>query len=178
LAGRSQVTAVPDPRPLRGRTRVLPAIAPARWALCGVGLIQLALAAAQGFGLHLGIAHSAGGAHLINESTAWSAALGAGMIAAALRPMAAAGLVWVLWAFVAVLGAYVVADSISGAVTPGRVATHLPLLAGAVLATLVWRRETPDGPQPAVDSAAIVLPEHASRGRRRNHLRPTGGSAA
>ena len=50
-----------------------------RWALLVVGGGQLALAAVQGFGLDVGLVH--GGmvmsGHLLNESTAWSLALGA-----------------------------------------------------------------------------------------------------
>jgi predicted anti-sigma-YlaC factor YlaD len=133
-------------------------------------------------GVHLGMPHAAMGGHVLNESTAWSAALGVVMVAAAVRPPVAGGLMWVLGAFAAVLSLYVVGDAVAGRVTADRVLTHLPVLVGAVLAWLVWRSGHPDGRRP--DHTAlrqdeeIVLPQNASRGRRRGHLRPSDGSAA
>jgi len=86
----------------------------------------------------------------------------------------------VLTVFAGVLTVYVVVDALSGAVTTGRMLTHLPVVIGAVLAIMVWRsssapRPTPDG---VVVEPDIVLPQNASRGRRRGHLWPTDGSAA
>lgn len=150
-----------------------------RWALLGVGMAQLMLAGAQGLGLSVGLAHDHGtGSHLLNESTSWSVALAAAMIGAALWPRAAAGLAGVLTAFAAVLTVYVVADALSGSVTAVRVLTHLPIVAGAALAVLVWRRDDPPpAPSEAVAAPDIVLPQNASRGRRRGHLWPTDGAA-
>ena len=56
-----------------------------RGALLAVGVVQILLAAVQGLGLSVGLAHDhgMGGGHLLNESTAWSAALGAVMKAVA-----------------------------------------------------------------------------------------------
>ncbi len=187
LAGRSQVAAVTPAKARRTRRdgirRALGGVSWRRWALGAVGVIQLVLAAAQGFGVHPDAGHAVTGGHLINESTAWSAALGAAMLAAAWRPAAAAGLAWVLAAFSAVLAGYVVADAIAGTVTAGRAASHLPVVAGAVLAFLVWRGDRPAGPEPHPgampgEPGEIVLPARAARGRRRSHLRPTDGSAA
>ena len=153
-----------------------------RIALGVVGVTQIGLAALQAGTGDLGIGHGAGhGAHLLNESTAWTLALGVAMLAAALRPVAAAGLAVVLAAFTVVLGGYVVADAIGGAVTPTRVLSHLPVLIAAVLAVLLWRSTghggsgTPVGAQDS--SAPVVVPDRASPGRRR-HLWPTDGSAA
>ena len=185
LAGRSQVAAVPPlPQtrrrwlPVRGR----PAMAWQRWALAGVGIVQLALASAQALGAHLGVPHAAMGGHLLNESTAWSTALGVVMLATAIRPFAAAGLAGVLGTFAAVLCVYVIRDAAAGSVTTDRILSHLPIVAGAVLAFLVWRQDRPGDPRPhsdeLTDSTEIVLPENASRGRRRGHLHPTDGSAA
>lgn len=120
------------------------------------------------------------GTHLLNESTSWSIALGVIMVGAALWPSAAAGLAGVLTAFVAILTGYVIVDALSGAVSTTRILTHLPVVIGAVLAIMVWRSAS--GPRPRPDAVAaepdIVLPDNASRGRRRGHLWPTDGSAA
>lgn len=180
LAGRSQVAAVQprgtDPRPA---PRWAGRIGWARGALGVVGAAQLALAVAQGLGAAVGLPPAAHGGHLLNESTAWSAALGVAMIASAFRPPVALGLGWVLGVYTAILAGYVVGDVASGAVSVGHVLSHLPIVVGAVLAVLIWRRR-PAGdrePRPAVVDD-IVPPTHAVRGRRRGHLHPTDGSAA
>ncbi|MEE6177664.1 zf-HC2 domain-containing protein [Mycobacterium sp. 050134] len=154
-----------------------------RWALLCVGIAQVGLASVQGLGLGVGLANDHGmrsGGHLLNESTAWSIALGVAMVGAALWPGAAAGLAGVLTVFVGVLTVYVSVDALSGTVTITRMLTHVPVVVGAALAILVWRGKTE--PRPAPDNAepepGIVLPQNASRGRRRGHLWPTDGSAA
>ncbi|MCK5755511.1 MAG: hypothetical protein KAH46_22675 [Mycobacterium sp.] len=153
-----------------------------RCALLVVGLAQSAVGAAQAVGLQLGL-HTGphtGGGHLLNESTAWTLAIGLAMVAAALRPVLAAGLAAVLSAFAVVLAGYVVADALAEAVTPERVMSHLPILLGAVFAALVWRHEasSPPSPDHAQRQLEIDLPPNASHGRRRGHLWPTDGSAA
>lgn len=182
LAGRSQVAAVRQPRGTdpRPAPRWAGRIDWARWALGLVGFAQLALAVAQGLGAAVGLPHAAHGDHLLDESTAWSAALGAAMIASAVRPSVALGLGWVLGVYTAILASYVVGDVASGAVSVGHVLSHLPIVVGTVLAVLIWRRR-PSGdrePRPDVFDARIVPPTHAVRGRRRGHLHPTDGSAA
>ncbi len=183
-AGRSQVAAVRPPGDTADRVRVRP-WSWQRWALAAVGTTQVALAVAQGSGAHLGLHHPAVAVHMLNESTAWSAALGVAMLAAAIRPRAAIGLAWVLGTFSVLLGGYVVADALAGRVTVDRMLTHLPVLAGALLAPLVAHRCAPRRPEPENTtgisgdvSDQIVLPDNASRGRRRSHLRPSDGSAA
>ncbi len=153
-----------------------------RCALLAVGLAQSAVGAAQAVGLQLGL-HTGphtGGGHLLNESTAWTLTIGLAMVAAALRPVLAAGLAAVLSAFTVVLAGYVVADALAEAVTPERVMSHLPILLGAVFAALVWRHEasSPPSPDHAQRQLEIDLPPNASHGRRRGHLWPTDGSAA
>lgn len=181
LAGRSQVSAVrsaPQAQPERESRvrRTWP-----RWALGAVGAVQLALAAAQGLGAPLGLPHAEAG-HVLNESTAWSAALGVVMLVAAVRPAMAGGLAWVLAAFTGFLVLYEITDTGADRVSLERTLSHLPVLAAAVLASLVWRRDGAGDPHPdrtaAVLTDDIALPDHASRGRRRGHLRSTDGSAA
>lgn len=189
------VIAAPGPLKIEAIERVPPlrrarrtAMSWRRWALLFVGVAQFALAMVQGLGLSVGLGHDHGmhggnhlrGNHLLNESTAWSVALGVIMVGAALWPSAAAGLAGVLGVFVGVLTVYIVVDALSGAVTVARILTHLPVVIGAVLAILVWRGDS--APSRAPDGVAaepeIVLPQNASRGRRRGHLWPTDGSAA
>lgn len=155
-----------------------------RWALLVVGVVQVALAAVQGFGLDVGLAHGgmAMSGHLLNESTAWSLALGAIMVAGALRPSAAEGLAAVLSVFAVALAVFVVVDAEHGAVTAARILTHVPVVLGALLAVLVWRRAARPGPVPTQvagdgQDARITLPQDASHGRRRDHLWPTDGAA-
>ena len=192
LAGRAQVSAVRplSPEPPQRSDEVSRPASWARLALGVVGVIQVMLAIAQGLGVHLGVPHAAMGGHVLNESTAWSAALGVAMVAAAFRPSVAGGLTLVLAAFTAVLSVYVAADAVAGRVTLDRVLTHLPVLAGVALAWLVCRQFGRGGRSPDRSEAAqsdglsdeisgeIVLPQNASPGRRRSHLRPSDGSAA
>ncbi|WP_445169700.1 zf-HC2 domain-containing protein [Mycolicibacterium sp. Dal123E01] len=188
LAGRSQVAAVaaPSERPVPAARQWPAASTGLRAALGLVGVMQVGLAGAQAFGVNVGTSaaahHAMMGGHLLNESTAWSAALGVIMVVAAARPTAAAGLAGVLSVFTAILTGYVVSDAVAGAVTLDRILSHLPVLAGTVLALLVWRNSRSSGPQPRSDAvpvtADVVLPDNASRGRRRGHLYPTDGSAA
>ena len=188
LAGRSHVAAVRASSDTPAQRFQRPSVSWQRWALGAVGAVQVALAVAQGLGANLGVPQAETAGHVLNESTAWSAALGVAMLAAAARPVMAGGLMWVLASFIAFLALYEIIDTNAGRVSIERPLTHLPLIAGALLALLVWRRDRPGGdPQPdhaamaTTDDAVladIVLPENASRGRRRGHLRSTDGSAA
>lgn len=187
LAGRSQVAVVAATSQPPAVSRRLPSTSTwLRWTLGSVGLMQVGLAIAQAAGVNVGTSaaahHMMMGGHLLNESTAWSAALGVIMVVAAARPAAAAGLAGVLSVFSAILTAYVVSDAVAGAVSLDRILSHVPVLAGTVLALLVWRTARTPGPEPRSDAAPVtadvVLPDNASRGRRRGHLYPTDGSAA
>ncbi|MCX8556958.1 MULTISPECIES: zf-HC2 domain-containing protein [Mycobacteriaceae] len=182
-ADRTRMTAVTDsvaqpalPETRDGLDRV-------RIALAVVGGIQIVLAVLQAAGVSIGVhvGHSMGG-HVVNESTAWSVALGVAMLVAAARPAAAMGLAIVGGVFTLVLTGYVVVDGLTGAVGAVRMLSHLPALAGVVLTVLVWRRHTLEPPRPDRDAAPtlddITLPDNASRGRRRGHLWPTDGNAA
>jgi predicted anti-sigma-YlaC factor YlaD len=166
-----------------------------RWALGLVGVLQLALGIAQATGASFGmLAHHHGashGVHLLNESTAWSLALGVVMIAAALRPAAASGLAGVLTVFSIGLTGYMIADAAAGLVTPARVLSHLPVLAGTVLAVLVWRADRRHGEPPSTrmgvpaGSAPSLHPidrlaagAHTAARTRARHLRPVNETAA
>jgi predicted anti-sigma-YlaC factor YlaD len=186
LTGRSQLAAV---RPSANQRPRRLAVSWPRWALGAVGVVQLGLAVAHGLGVHVGVPHTETAGHVLNESTAWSAAVGVVMLAAAVRPVVAVGLAWVLASFTAFLVLYEISDTGAGRIGIERPLTHLPIVAGALLTLLVWRRDRRSGgPHDADDTDAndtdanntedIVLPENASRGRRRGHLRTTDGSAA
>jgi RNA polymerase sigma-70 factor, ECF subfamily len=157
-----------------------------RCALAVVGVAELAVAIAQICGLDFGMVavgeHGAAtGAHLLNESTAWSLALGCGMVVAAIWPSAALGVASVLGVFTVVLSAYVVGDAWAGQVTAARVASHVPVIVGLVLVLLVSRervrRRRSASARRGIDTD-IVLPAGASRGRRRGHVQPVDHSAA
>lgn len=188
LAGRPRppVSSVSVPPAPERRQRRYANAAVWRWALGAVGVLQMAVALVQAAGIDMGVHPGEGlpmtGAHLLNESTAWSLALGVAMTLTALWPVAAAGLSAVLVSFTAVLTAYVIADAMSSAVTGLRVLSHLPILVGTVTALMVWRNTAGPkpgrGPEQSADPAHITLPHNASRGKRRGHLWPTDDSAA
>jgi predicted anti-sigma-YlaC factor YlaD len=189
LVGRSQVSAVPKRRagtPVRSRFRTWTTATWQQWALGVLGVIQIGLAVAQGLGADVGTPSLGRDAtvsgHLLIVSAAWWAALGVAMVVAASRPGAASGLGAALVAFSLVLAGFLIGGADPGALTVVRLLSHLPMLAGTVLALLVWRAARPHKPEPrsGADPASddIVLPENATRGRRRGHLYPTDGSAA
>lgn len=114
-----------------------------RWALGLTGAVQLSVALGQAFGVDFGMLSTThGGAHavhLLNESTAWSAATGTVAVASAVRPRLVAGLAGVLCVYVALLTYYVIIDDAIGQVTVARIISHLPVALAAVFALLVWR---------------------------------------
>jgi predicted anti-sigma-YlaC factor YlaD len=156
-----------------------------RSALVLVGILQIALAVAQIGGADFGMVAGHGamhgatsGAHLLNESTAWSVALGAGMVVAAVWPTSVPGVTCILASFTVVLCCYVISDGLAGQVTGVRLLSHLPVLLATLLAILLWRRGGPDTSSTTARMDEIVLPDNASRGRRRGHLRSADDSAA
>ena len=121
------------------------------------------------------------GAHLLNESTAWSLAIGCGMVLTAIWPRAALGVAVVLGVYVIALTGFVIDDAVTGQVTVARIASHGPAVVGLVLVALVYLGRA--GLERAALGRAsgdqdIVLPAGASRGRRRGHVRPVDDSAA
>lgn len=153
-------------------------------ALALAGVLQIALAAVQAVGVDFGMvaAHhgAATGAHLLNESTAWCAALGLVTVAAAWRPALAVGLASVLVTYVALLSGYVIADAVAGQVTTLRIASHVPVAAAAVLAVLVWHSHRRGHPPPRVQDARDerTWPPRLRGVPRDEQLRPSDNSAA
>lgn len=124
----------------------------ARAGLAAVGLAQavLGLVSLLGAATH---AHAmtdplmvlgAGMAHATHETAAWNLALGVAFGVGALFTRHLAGLLPVLGAFIAVLAVLSGIDLVAGRVEPGRVVSHLVLVAGFLLGLAVVR----SGPRP------------------------------
>jgi RNA polymerase sigma-70 factor, ECF subfamily len=166
-------------RALRSRYR--------RWGLIGVGVFQVAIAAAQIGGIDFGMvsAHMHGamsGEHLLHESTAWLLAMGLAMIAAGIWPVAAIGVAAIVGTYSVALMGYVAVDAFAGEVTPTRVASHVPLLLGLVFALLVARERVGAGKPRAWNAAdeqadIPAQPTRGPTGRRRGHLWPINRSS-
>ncbi|WBS06312.1 zf-HC2 domain-containing protein [Mycolicibacterium neoaurum] len=171
-------------QPVGGRRRwTVPFVA--RCGLAVVGVLQLGLACAQLLGVDFGVVGNhhgaANGMHLLHESTAWSAALGGALIAAAIRPVLAAGVACVAACYALGLVYFVAADALTGHVTPGRATSHLPVVAGAVLAFTVWRSTPTSAPEPRSHRAVETNEESTdalSQRRRSKDLRASDDSAA
>ncbi|WP_231950944.1 hypothetical protein [Allokutzneria albata] len=115
---------------------------PGRWtraALVAVATTQLALGIAQLIGVDAAHGGLMSG-HLSNESTAWNIGLAVGMLWAALRTRAVAGLLAVLSGFLVLLIGYSVHDLIVGTVPVARVASHSLLLVGLGLLYALHRQ--------------------------------------
>ena len=132
-----------------------------RWGLIGVGVFQVAIAAAQISGIDFGMVsrhmHGAmSGEHLMHESTAWLLALGLAMVAAGVWPVTAIGVAAITGVYSVALFGYVVVDAFAGDVTATRIASHMPLLLGLAFALLVARervRADRSGASGAADDA-------------------------
>lgn len=109
-----------------------------RAALLLVGVVQLVIGLPALAGDSLGMAMSAHGAH---EAAAWNLAIGVALVAVALVPRRAAGLVPLLGTFIAVLGALSAHDIAAGTVTGSRLATHAAAVVGLVLLIALDRAE-------------------------------------
>lgn len=163
-----------------------------RWPRLLLGLValcQLALGVVQIFGAGMvTLAHGMGSSmseHLFNESTSWNLALGAGMLWAAWRTRASAGLIPPMAVFLVVLTVFSVHDLVNGEVSVSRLISHVLLVAGLVLLFLVdrdrrrWQpgprsaRTAEDGESTTADDVAEARPSSA-RGRERRGLWPTG----
>ncbi|MBV9823985.1 MAG: hypothetical protein JO144_17280 [Actinobacteria bacterium] len=128
--------------------------------------LQWLLAVPGMWGQSVGMAAMHSGAHQAHESAAWNVAVGAALLAVALRPARAAGTVPILLAFVAVLSVLSVPDLLDGAVTGARLASHAGVVLGLVLVAALARAERMPGPgRPAVPAGG----QHLSRALPRRH---------
>ncbi len=109
-----------------------------RWLLALVGVIQLGIAAPDLFGDSIGMAMSTHAAH---EAAAWNAALGIALLATALQPKRAAGVLTVVGTFVGVLALLSIRDVASGAVDATRLISHGGAVVGLVLVVALTRAE-------------------------------------
>ncbi|GAA2813228.1 zf-HC2 domain-containing protein [Saccharopolyspora taberi] len=133
-----------------------------RRSLGAVAVAQLLLGLAQmlGFGTH---GHHEMSAHLFNESTAWNVAVGAGLLWAAIRTRAVAGMLPVLGVFLLVLTGFSLYDLITGVVTLDRVASHGLMLIGlGLLCAVHWtgRGHHPGGSAGSTGHDHVDLPPY------------------
>ncbi|MEV6430709.1 zf-HC2 domain-containing protein [Nocardia sp. NPDC051463] len=150
-----------------------------------LGVVQCGVAIGQVAGADFGMSHQHGGdmtRHLLNESTAWSLAIGIGFLYCALRPYATSGVLPVLGVLVATLTAFVIGDLNSGVVPLSRALSHGVLVVALVLVVVVHRTRRPHTSPPSRTTnsppAELVLPPGAQLGRRTGHLRSTRDPAA
>ena len=142
-----------------------------RLALGAVGLAQFALAVSGivDAGAHHGTVELSGAsaAHLANESSAWNLALAVGFVWAAAGTRRAAGLLPVMTAFVGMLVALSVLDTVAGKVEVDRLISHgLVVLGLALLLALPRARDDGEGPERhvgpeerrAADRSTLPLP--------------------
>lgn len=154
-----------------------------RWGLIGVGLFQVAIAAAQISGIDFGMVSShmhgaMSGEHLMHESTAWLLALGLAMIAAGVWPVTAIGVAAITGVYSVALLSYVIVDALHGEVTAARIASHMPLLLGLAFTLLVARDRVGTNQPRAADASADRREARTAgpTGRRRSHLWPINRS--
>lgn len=132
----------------------------ARAALVVVAVAQLTLGMAEVLGVNQGMSDMPMSGHLFNESTAWNLALGIGMLWAALRTRAIAGMLPVMSGFLLMLTAFSVHDLLNGGVTLSRVSSHGLLVVGLGLLYVVHRGHA-DGTAP-VPGTANALPSSSA----------------
>ncbi|RDI63399.1 zf-HC2 domain-containing protein [Nocardia pseudobrasiliensis] len=150
-----------------------------RMILLGIGAVQCALGLAQLVGHGVGVhADHEIGSHLFNESTAWSFALGAGMVWGALSVRAVTGLIAVFGSFAAVVSVFVAHDLLRHEMSATRAESHVVLLAGLLVLVLIQRRQRGEPPEVTAAPSPIAVPPGARTGRRTGHLRSTHDPAA
>jgi predicted anti-sigma-YlaC factor YlaD len=129
--------------------------------------LQWALAVPGAWGDNIGMAAMQMGAHQAHESAAWNVAVGAALLAVAMRPARAAGTVPILLAFVAVLSVLSVPDLLVGAVTGARLSSHAGVVLGLLLVAALARAERVPSPgRPAAGTDGSHLPRSMPRRHR------------
>jgi predicted anti-sigma-YlaC factor YlaD len=142
--------------------------------LAVLGFVQWALAVPAFFGDSVGMPMAIHAAH---ENAAWNLALGVAFLAVALRPARAAGTLPILATFVVVLSALSIPDLAAGAVDGSRLASHIGVVLGLVLITLVARAER-SRPRPAERAAADRTSGVGLRSLRSAGRAASGGAAS
>jgi len=133
-----------------------------------LAVLQWTLAVPGAWGDNIGMAAMQMGAHQAHESAAWNVAVGAALLAVALRPARAAGTVPILLAFVAVLSVLSVPDLLAGAVTGVRLSSHAGVVLGLVLVAVLARADRMPSPgRPATRTDRHSLPRPLPRRSRR-----------
>lgn len=136
-----------------------------RGALLLVALAQLAISIPALTGDSIGMVMST---HASHEGAAWNLAIGVAFLAAASRPRRAAGLIPLLASFITVLVVLSVHDLATGAVTVGRLATHLAAVLGLLLLFAIDRAERA---LPPGRFAAVGRSDHAETETEHGSLR-------
>jgi predicted anti-sigma-YlaC factor YlaD len=156
---------LPAARLLRRRRMLqlgLVLLAALQWALAVPG------AWGENIGMDAAMHMGSMGAHQAHESAAWNVAVGAALLAVALRPARAAGTVPILLAFVAVLSVLSVPDLLANAVTDVRLGSHAGVVLGLLLVAVLARAErVPTPGRPAARSAGSGLSRSMPRRHRR-----------
>lgn len=132
-----------------------------RLALGVDAAVQLVLAVPALRGTGLGMPMSQHAAH---EDAAWCIAIGVALLAAALAPRRAAGLVPLLATFIVVLTALSARDIVAGAVRVDRLLTHLAAAVGLLLLIGIDRAERALPPSRYRSDADPVTTERKLRG--------------
>lgn len=116
---------------------------PLRIALLAAAVAQLGVGVAALFG-PLGMPSAAAFTHVNHEEAAFNLAFGVGLLAVAINPRAARHQLPVLASLVGLLAAGSAADLVAGHVEFSRLATHVPLVLGLVLAAALRKDPRPE----------------------------------
>ncbi|TQM12067.1 zf-HC2 domain-containing protein [Pseudonocardia kunmingensis] len=165
------------PAPPRGWRAVVRDAVRVALAVLGVGQLALAISGVIAAAGTSGGSHRLAGAsmaHLSHESAAWNLALGVAFLwVASGAARRIGGLVPVIGAFVGLLVALSVLDLATGHVDPGRLAGHVPVVAGLVLLLVHARLGRGGGGTTGTSRAGA----RRSAARHLHDDRPDGGHA-
>lgn len=104
--------------------------------------------------------------HLGHEATAFNLAIGAALLWIVARPRSARGPLPLLAAFVVILVGFSALDVVTGEVGWDRLASHLPVLVGVLLAGALTRLQPAPDPLPGIARTrdAATVDDHATTG--------------